>query len=49
MTATYDFPPDPQVGVVLTATFDGDSAKGTWSANQGGTTTTTGTWTVKRQ
>ena len=51
MTATYDFPPDPQIGIVLTATFEGSSATGTWAARQGGGTTdvASGTWTVKRK
>jgi hypothetical protein len=30
-TAAYDFPLDPSAEVVLTATFDGAAAKGTWS------------------
>jgi len=51
MTATYDFPPDPKIGIVLTATFEGDSAKGTWAARESGGTTdvASGTWTVKRK
>ena len=31
MTAKYDFPLDPSAEVVMTATFDGGTAKGTWS------------------
>jgi hypothetical protein len=31
MTAKYDFPPDPSAEIVMTATFEGTSAKGTWS------------------
>ncbi len=31
MTATYDFPPDPSAEIVMTATFESASAKGTWS------------------
>jgi hypothetical protein len=31
MTAKYDFPLDPSAEVVMTATFDGNTAKGTWS------------------
>jgi hypothetical protein len=31
MTAKYDFPLDPSAEIVMTATFDGGSAKGTWS------------------
>jgi hypothetical protein len=30
MTATYDYPLDPSAEVIMTATFDGRSAKGTW-------------------
>jgi hypothetical protein len=50
MTAVYDFPPDPQLEVELVATFDGNTAKGTWSARQkGGAELAAGTWTVKKQ
>ena len=50
MTATYDFPPDPNIGITLEATFDGKTATGTWAARQGGgSDVATGTWTVKRQ
>ena len=38
MSASYDFPLDPSAEVVLTATFDGSSAKGTWSLRAKGTT-----------
>ena len=38
MTATYDFPPDPKIGIVLTATFEGNSATGTWAARESGGT-----------
>ena len=31
MTATYDFPLDPSAEVIMTATFEGSAAKGTWS------------------
>lgn len=31
MTARYDFPLDPSAEIVMTATFDESSAKGTWS------------------
>ena len=31
MSANYDFPRDPSARVVVTATFDGTAAKGTWS------------------
>jgi hypothetical protein len=51
LTATYDFPPDDSLEVALTATFDGDTAKGTWSARgkNGGSELATGTWTVKKK
>src|SRR5262245_37132158 len=32
MTAVYDFPPEASLEVQLTATFEGDTAKGMWSA-----------------
>jgi hypothetical protein len=31
MTAKYDFPLDPSAEVIMTATFEGSTAKGTWS------------------
>jgi hypothetical protein len=31
LSAKYDYPLDPSAEVVITATFDGSSAKGTWS------------------
>jgi hypothetical protein len=31
MTAKYDFPPDPSAEIVMIATFESASAKGTWS------------------
>ena len=51
MSATYDFPPDDQIEIVLAATFDGETAKGTWIARVkgGGDTVASGTWTVKKQ
>jgi hypothetical protein len=50
MTATYDFPPDDTMEVALTATFDGETAKGLWSARQkGGSELASGTWTVARK
>jgi len=51
MTATYDFPPDPSIGITLEAKFDGKTANGTWAARQGGAQTdvASGTWTVKKQ
>jgi hypothetical protein len=51
MTATYDFPPDEQIEILLTATFEGKTAKGTWAARQkaGGGELASGTWTVARK
>src|SRR5262245_11286308 len=50
MTARYDFTPDPAAEVVLTATFDGDTATGTWTLREkgGGTEVASGGWKVKR-
>lgn len=51
MTATYDFPPDDQIEIQLTATFEGNTAKGGWSARQkaGGNEEASGTWTGTRK
>lgn len=51
MTAVYDFPPEPSLEVALTATFEGDTAKGMWSARgkADGSEIATGTWTVKKK
>jgi hypothetical protein len=53
MSARYDFPLDPGSGseVVLTATFAGSTAKGTWSLRAKGQTAEAagGTWTVTRK
>jgi hypothetical protein len=51
LTARYDFPPDERAEVVLVATFDKDSAKGTWAALEKatGSEAASGTWTVKRK
>jgi len=38
VTAKYDFPLDPSSEVVMTATFDGTTAKGTWSLRPKGQT-----------
>ena len=50
MTATYDFPPDDSLEVLLVATFDGNKASGTWSARgkNGGNELVSGTWTVTK-
>ena len=51
MTAAYDFPPDDALEVRLTATFEGDTAKGTWTARAkgDGNELASGTWTVKKK
>jgi hypothetical protein len=53
MSARYDFPLDPASGseVVLTATFTGGTAKGTWSLRQKGQSAEAagGTWTVTKK
>jgi hypothetical protein len=51
MTAKYDFPPDERVEVVLGATFEGNSADGTWSVREkgNGNEAVSGTWTVKKK
>jgi hypothetical protein len=37
-TAKYDFPLDPSAEVIMTATFEGAAAKGTWSLRPKGQT-----------
>jgi hypothetical protein len=50
MTATYDFPPDNTIEIRLAATFEGDTATGTWAArDKGGADVASGTWTVKKK
>jgi hypothetical protein len=51
MTAAYDFTPDDQAEVLLAATFEGTTAKGTWSlrATTDGTEVAAGTWNVTRK
>jgi hypothetical protein len=51
LSATYDFPPDDSVEIVLAATFDGDKAKGTWSARgkNGGSEVAAGGWSCTRK
>jgi hypothetical protein len=51
MSALYDFPPDDRLEIALSATFDGDSAKGTWTARgkDGGAEMMSGGWTVKKK
>jgi hypothetical protein len=51
MTASYDFPLDPSAEVVLAATFDGATAKGTWSLRPkgGGAELVSGSFTVSKK
>lgn len=49
MTATYDFPPDPSATVTLGATFEGDTAKGTWALKSSNLGNISGTWAVKKK
>jgi hypothetical protein len=51
MNAKYDFPLDAGAEVILAATFDGSSAKGTWSLRPKGQDTEIagGTWTVTKK
>lgn len=50
MTAKYEFPPDPDGEVVLTATFDGDTATGAWLLRGKGSDSAvaTGAWKATR-
>ena len=51
LTARYDYTPDPQAEIVLSATFDGNAAKGTWGMVPKGQNTPglEGTWTVTKK
>jgi hypothetical protein len=51
LTAKYDFPPDPQGEILLTATFDGGNATGTWALNPKGQdqSMATGSWKVAKK
>ena len=51
MSGRYDFTPDESNEVVLTATFEGNTAKGTWSLRPkpNETEVASGTWTVTRK
>ena len=50
MSAKYDFPPEDAAEVVLAATFEGDSASGTWSLREKatGNEAASGGWKVTR-
>jgi hypothetical protein len=51
MTAKYDFTPDPEGEVVLTATFEGNSASGAWSLREkaSGNEFASGGWKVAKK
>ena len=51
VSAKYDFPPNEEAEVVLTAAFDGNTAKGTWSLREkaSGTEAFSGTWSVEKK
>lgn len=51
MSAKYDFPPDEGAEVALAASFDGNTATGTWSLREkaNGNEVAKGTWTVTRK
>jgi hypothetical protein len=51
MTASYDFPPEPAAEVVLGATLETGSAKGTWSLREKSSSAevASGTWSVVKQ
>ena len=51
MTARYDFPPDESIEIVLSATFDSASAKGTWTARgkTSGDVVSEGTFSVTKK
>jgi hypothetical protein len=51
MSGAYDFTPDTSGEVILSATFDQNTAKGTWSlrSKAEGTEVATGTWTVTKK
>jgi hypothetical protein len=51
MTAKYDFPLNEEAEVILTASFTGNSASGTWTAREkaSGNDIVSGTWNVTRK
>jgi hypothetical protein len=52
LAGAYDYPPDPQGEVIITGSFDGKNAVGTWSLGakgQPGGQAIAGTWKVTQQ
>jgi hypothetical protein len=51
MMGSYDFPPDTAAEVLLAATFEAASAKGTWSVREkaSGNEFASGTWSVTKK
>jgi hypothetical protein len=51
MTGAYDFTPNDEAEVILAATFEGNTAKGSWSlrAKADGTEVAAGTWSVTKK
>jgi hypothetical protein len=51
MSAKYDFPADPAAEVVLAGSFDGNTAKGTWSLRDksNDSEAVSGTWSVTKK
>jgi len=51
MNAKYDFPPDDAAEVILAASFEGESATGTWSLREKatGNEVASGGWKVTRK
>ena len=51
MTGAYDFTPNDQAEVILSAAFEGNTAKGTWSlrAKADGTEVAAGSWNVTKK
>lgn len=51
LSATYDFTPDDRAEVLLAATLDGNTWKGTWTlrSKSDSTTVATGGWTVTKK
>jgi hypothetical protein len=51
MTAKYDYPPEPAAEVVLSATFEGNGAIGTWLLREkgSGSEVASGSWKISRK